>query len=85
MRHEHRVGKKLFVDYADQMVPAIACHRGEIRKTLFVTLLAASSYTLAEATSVTATAGLTGFPCPLFRPPIGGVPEIVVLETGAVR
>lgn len=51
MRQEHRVGEKLFVDYAGQTVPVIDRHSGEIRQAqVFVAVLGASSYTFAEAT-----------------------------------
>ena len=51
MRQEHRVGEKLFVDYAGQTVPVIDCHSGEIcQAQIFVAVLGASSYTFAEAT-----------------------------------
>lgn len=51
MRHEHRAGEKLFVDYAGQTVPVIDRETGEIHKAqIFVAVLGASSYTYAEAT-----------------------------------
>ncbi len=51
MRHEHRAGEKMFVDYAGQTVNVIDRETGEIHKTqIFVAVLGASSYTYAEAT-----------------------------------
>jgi transposase len=51
MRHEHRAGEKVFVDYAGQTVPVIDRETGEIHKAqIFVAVLGASSYTYAEAT-----------------------------------
>lgn len=51
MRHEHRAGEKLFVDYAGQTVNVIDRETGEIHKAqIFVAVLGASSYTYAEAT-----------------------------------
>ncbi len=51
MRHEHRAGEKMFVDYAGQTVNVIDRETGEIHKAqIFVAVLGASSYTYAEAT-----------------------------------
>ncbi len=51
MRHEHRAGEKMFVDYAGQTVSVIDRETGEIHKAqIFVAVLGASSYTYAEAT-----------------------------------
>jgi len=51
LRHEHKAGEKLFVDYAG---PTISTHdpaTGEVREAqLFVAVLGASNYTFAEAT-----------------------------------
>ena len=52
MRHEHRAGEKLFVDYAGQTVDIIDSLTGEVHKSQsFVAVLGASSYTYAEATA----------------------------------
>jgi transposase len=52
MRHEHRAGEKLFVDYAGQTVDIIDGKTGEVTKAqIFVAVLGASSYTYAEATA----------------------------------
>jgi transposase len=51
MRHEHRAGEKMFVDYAGQTANVIDRETGEIQKAqIFVAVLGASSYTYAEAT-----------------------------------
>lgn len=51
MRHSHRAGEALFVDYAGQTVPVIDRATGEIRQAqIFVAVLGASNYTFAEAT-----------------------------------
>ena len=51
LRHEHKAGEKLFVDYAG---PTISTHdpaTGDVREAqLFVAVLGASNYTFAEAT-----------------------------------
>jgi transposase len=50
MRHHHRAGEKLFVDYPGQTVPVIDPATGEIAAAeIFVAVLGASSYTFAEA------------------------------------
>jgi transposase len=52
MRHEHRAGEKMFVDYAGQTVNIIDRETGEIKPAqIFVAVLGASNYTFAEATS----------------------------------
>ncbi len=51
MRHEHRAGEKLFVDYAGQTMEIIDRSSGEIHTAqIFVAVLGAGSYTYAEAT-----------------------------------
>lgn len=51
MRHTHRAGEKLFVDYAGQTVPITDPGTGEIRQAqVFVAVMAVSNYTYAEAT-----------------------------------
>ncbi len=78
MRQEHRVGEKLFVDYAGQTVPVIDRRSGEIRQAqVFVAVLGASSYTFAEATWSQQLPDWLGSHarCSSF---LGGVSEIVV-------
>ncbi|MBN0574074.1 IS21-like element ISPpu23 family transposase, partial [Pseudomonas aeruginosa] len=78
MRQEHRVGEKLFVDYAGQTVRVIDRHSGEIRQAqVFVAVLGASSYTFAEATWSQQLPDWLGSHVRCFAF-LGGVPEIVV-------
>ena len=45
MRHDHRAGEKLFIDYAGQTVEITDRLTGEIRKAqIFVAVLGASNY-----------------------------------------
>ncbi len=49
MRHAHRAGEKLFVDYAGQPMPIVDPQTGEVRALpVFVATLGASNYTFAE-------------------------------------
>lgn len=51
MRQTHRVGEKLFVDYAGHTIGVIDRHSGEVcQAEIFVAVLGASQYTYAEAT-----------------------------------
>lgn len=51
MRHTHRAGEKLFVDYAGQTLEVVERSTGEVRQAqIFVATLGASNYTYAEAT-----------------------------------
>ena len=78
MRQEHRVGEKLFVDYAGQTVPVIDRYSGEIRQAqVLVAVLGASSYTFAEATWSQQLPDWLGSHTRCFAF-LGGVPEIVV-------
>ena len=51
LRHEHRAGEKMFVDYAGSTIPIHKASSGEIEfeAAIFVAVLGASSYTFAEA------------------------------------
>jgi transposase len=50
LRHEHRAGEKLFVDYAGATIPIHNAGTGEVLPAaLFVAVLGASSYIYAEA------------------------------------
>ena len=51
LRHEHRAGEKMFVDYAGSTVPIHNANHGEIEfeAAIFVAVLGASNYTFAEA------------------------------------
>ena len=51
LRHEHKAGEKLFVDYAGPTLSVQDPATGEVREAqLFVAVLGASNYTFAEAT-----------------------------------
>ena len=78
MRHEHRAGEKLFVDYAGQTVDIVEAVTGEISKAqIFVAVLGAGSYTYAEATASQALEDWIGSHVRAFSF-YGGVPEAVV-------
>jgi len=78
MRQTHKVGEKLFVDYAGQTMP-IVCHTtGEVQfAQIFVAVLGASNYTFAEATWSQGLPDWLGSHVRAFEF-IGGVPEMVV-------
>jgi transposase len=52
LRHDHRAGEKLFVDYAGDKIPIHDRKTGEVicQASIFVAVLGASNYTFAEAT-----------------------------------
>ncbi len=51
MRHTHRAGEQIFVDYAGKKVPIVDPATGEVRYAeIFVAVMGASNYTYAEAT-----------------------------------
>jgi transposase len=51
LRHEHRAGEKLFVDWAGDTMPLYDRQTGEVTPaSLFVAVLGASTYTFARAT-----------------------------------
>jgi transposase len=78
MRHDHRAGEKLFVDYAGQTVPIQDPHTGEVRQAqIFVAVLGASSYTYVEATWSQSLPDWIGSHVRAFEF-FGGVPEILV-------
>src|SRR5262245_34208857 len=85
MRHDHRVGEKLFVDYAGQTVPVQDPHTGEIRQAqLFVAVLGASSYTYIEATWSQSLPDWIGAHVRAFEF-FAGVPEILVPDNLSSR
>jgi transposase len=51
MRHDHRAGDKLFVDYAGHTIPIYPPGAPVWQAQLFVAVLGASNYTFAEATA----------------------------------
>lgn len=78
MRQTHRVGEKVFVDYAGPTVPIVDRATGELRQAqVFVAVLGASNYTYVKATW---TQGLDDWLMAHVRAFafFGGVPEIVV-------
>lgn len=78
MRHVHRAGEKLFVDYAGQTVGVVNPLSGEIRQAqIFVAVLGASNYTYAEATWSQKIPDWIGSHMRAFSY-MEGVPEIVV-------
>jgi transposase len=78
MRQIHRVGEKLFADYAGPRVPIIDANTGEMRPaSIFVAVLGASSYTFACVTGGQTQADwLSGLGRALSH--IGGVTELIV-------
>lgn len=88
LRHEHRAGEKLFVDYAGDTVPIHDAASGEVRDAaIFVAVLGASNYSFAEATWSQGLADWIGSHLRAFEF-FGGVPEIVVpdnLKSGVTR
>ncbi len=88
LRHEHRAGEKLFVDYAGDTIPIYSAVAGEVwQAALFVAVLGASSYTYAEASLSQGLADWIGAHMRAFEF-IGGVPEIVVpdnLKSGVTK
>jgi transposase len=78
LRHEHRAGEKLFVDFAGDTIPVQDPQSGEVRPAaIFVAVLGASSYTYAEATWTQGLADWIGAHLRAFEF-INGVPEILV-------
>jgi transposase len=78
MRHDHRAGEKLFVDYAGQTVPIQDSQTGEVRQAqIFVAVLGASSYTYIEATWSQSLPDWIGSHVRAFEF-FGGVPEVLV-------
>lgn len=85
MRHDHRAGEKVFIDYAGETVPIHDPRTGEIRQAqIFVAALGASSYTYIEATWTQSLPDWIGSHVRMFEF-FGGCPEILVpdnLRTG---
>jgi len=88
MRHDHRAGERLFVDYPGQTLPIVDQATGEISQAeLFVAVLGASSYTYATATASQALPDWIGAHVGAFEF-FGGVPAIIVpdnLRSGVRR
>ena len=79
LRHDHRAGEKLFVDYAGDTVPIWNPENGEVsfRASIFVAVMGASSYTFAEATESQELRCWIGSHLRAFDF-LGGLPEILV-------
>src|SRR5437667_5957036 len=88
LRHEHRAGEKLFVDYVGDTIRTESAVAGEVwPAALFVAVLGASSYTYAEASLSQGLADWIGAHMRAFEF-MGGVPEIVVpdnLKSGVTK
>jgi transposase len=80
MRHVHRAGEKLFVDYSGQQPTLIDPTTGAVTAVqLFVAVLGASNYTFAEATPTQQVHDWLGSHQRAFAF-FGGVPEVVVCD-----
>ena len=78
LRHEHRAGEKMFVDYAGATIPIHDAQTGGTQPAaVFVAVLGASSYTFAEATSGQDLRNWIGSHLRAFEF-FGGVVEVVV-------
>lgn len=78
LRHEHRAGEKVFVDFAGQTVPVVERTTGEVREVeIFVGVLGASNFTYAEACWSQELPEWIGAHVRMFEF-FGGVPELVV-------
>jgi transposase len=78
MRHSHRAGETLFVDYAGQTIPVVNPLTGELHEAaIFIAVLGASNYTFAEATWSQGLPDWIGSHIRAFEA-FGGVPEVVV-------
>lgn len=88
LRHEHRAGEKLFVDYAGATIPVPDPASGAVREAqLFVAVLGASNYTFTEATWTQGLGDWIGSHLRAFEF-IHGAPAIVVpdnLKSGVTK
>jgi transposase len=88
LRHEHRAGEKLFVDYAGDTIAIHPATGGDATAAaIFVAVLGASNYTYSEATGTQGLADWIGAHMRAFEF-LGGVPEIVVpdnLKSGVTK
>lgn len=85
MRQEHKLGEKLFVDWAGDTTPVVDTATGELRAAyLFLAVFGASNYTYAEVSFTQDTAAFLSAHVRALAF-FGGVPELVVcdnLKTG---
>jgi transposase len=77
MRHHHRAGDKLFVDYAGQTVPIYPPGEPSWEAELFVAVLGASNFTFAEATASQQSSCWIGSHVRCFEA-MGAVPALLV-------
>lgn len=78
LRHEHKAGEKLFVDYAGDTLPVYDPQGGPVRQaSLFVAVLGASTYTYAEATGSQDLEDWLGAHVRTLEF-LGGVPQLIV-------
>jgi transposase len=79
LRHDHRAGEKMLVDYAGAKIPMHDRQTGEVvyQAAIFVAVLGASSYTFAEATQSQELACWIGSHVRALEF-LGGVPEAVI-------
>jgi transposase len=88
LRHEHKAGEKLFVEYAGDTIPLPDPKGGPVREaSIFVAVLGASNYTYAEATESQALENGIGAHIRTFEF-LGGCPRLVIPDntrTGVTR
>ena len=86
LRHDHRAGEKLFVDYAGDTIAVWNPESGEVafRAAIFVATLGASNYTFAEATESQELRFWIGSHLRVFDF-LGGLPEILVPDSRFVQ
>lgn len=88
MRQEHKLGERVFVDWAGDTIPLIDPGTGEIRPGyLFLGVLGASNYTFAEPALCQDSATFLSLHARMFEF-FGGVPELLVpdnLKTGVTH
>jgi transposase len=84
LRHSHRAGEKLFVDYAGQKVAIVDSETGATREaSIFVAVMGASNYTYAEASASQDLASWIGAHVRAFEF-LGGCPTVVVPDNPKV-
>src|SRR5262249_41785484 len=78
MRHVHKAGEKLFVDYSGKKPEIVNAATGLVRPVeLFIAVLGASNYTYAEATETQRSADFIQSQCRALEY-LGGVPTAIV-------
>lgn len=78
MRHTHKLGESLFIDYAGMTMPVIDSKTGEIKEAeIFVAALGASDYIFAEATWTQKLPDWVASHVRAFEF-FGGVPEVLI-------